>query len=83
MYLGSANVEEDSLAFWLSKTGVFMNVLIIIGSLVISLLILIPLLERYQESLGLHKMQKYSKYILPLVMVSLVIKLIYMLWHGS
>ncbi len=60
-----------------------MNVLIIIGSLVISLLILIPLLERYQESLGLNKMQKYSKYILPLVMVSLVIKLIYMLWHGS
>jgi len=60
-----------------------MNVLIIIGSLIVSLLILIPLLERYQESFGLHKMQKYSKYILPLVMVSLVIKLIYMLWHGG
>lgn len=60
-----------------------MNVVIIIGSLIVSLLILIPLLERYQESLGLHKMQKYSKYILPLVMVSLVIKLLYMLWHGS
>ena len=74
--------RSHTQAYWY-KTGAFMNVLIIIGSLIVSLLILIPLLERYQESLGLHKMQKYSKYILPLVMVSLVIKLIYMLWHGG
>ena len=60
-----------------------MNVLIIIASLFISLLILIPLLERYQAHLGLNKMQKYSKYIWPLVMMTLIIKLIYMLMHGE
>ncbi|WP_105167619.1 hypothetical protein [Pseudoalteromonas sp. T1lg23B] len=58
-----------------------MNIIVILVSLVIALLILVPLLERYQHTLGLHKMQRYSKYVLPLIMVSLVIKLLYMLWY--
>ncbi|MCG7564538.1 MULTISPECIES: hypothetical protein [Pseudoalteromonas] len=59
-----------------------MNVLIILGSLIIALLILIPLLEKYQSRMGLDKMQKYAKYILPLVMVSIVIRLIYGMVQG-
>lgn len=57
------------------------NVLVILGGLFVALLILVPLLERYQARLGLEKIQRYSKYIMPLVMVSLVIKLVYMLWQ--
>ncbi|CAH9054149.1 hypothetical protein PSECIP111951_00969 [Pseudoalteromonas holothuriae] len=57
-----------------------MNVIVILVSLIVALLILVPLLERYQHKMGLHKMQRYSKYILPLIMVSLVIRLLYMLW---
>ncbi|WP_125563597.1 MULTISPECIES: hypothetical protein [Pseudoalteromonas] len=59
-----------------------MNVLIILGSLIIALLVLIPLLEKYQSRMGLDKMQKYAKYILPLVMVSIVIRLIYGMVQG-
>ncbi|TMO63720.1 hypothetical protein [Pseudoalteromonas aurantia] len=58
-----------------------MNVLIILGVLFATLLILVSLLERYQHKLGLDKMQRYSKYIFPLVMASLVVKLIYVLWN--
>ncbi|CAM4022528.1 hypothetical protein [Pseudoalteromonas byunsanensis] len=58
-----------------------MNIIVILVSLVVALLILVPLLERYQDKLGLNKMQRYSKYVLPLIMVSLVIKLLYMLWY--
>ncbi|MBD1584015.1 hypothetical protein HG263_17605 [Pseudoalteromonas sp. JBTF-M23] len=58
-----------------------MNIIVILVSLIVALLILVPLLERYQHRLGLDKMQRYSKYILPLIMVSLVIKLLYMLWY--
>lgn len=56
-----------------------MNVVILLVSLVLALLVLIPLLERYQQRLGLDKMQKYGKYVLPLLMITLIIKLIYML----
>ena len=35
-----------------------MNVVILLVSLVLALLVLIPLLERYQQRLGLDKMQK-------------------------
>lgn len=59
-----------------------MNVLIILGSLIVALLILIPLLEKYQSRIGLDKMQKYGKYILPLVMISIVIRLIYGMVQG-
>ncbi|TMP32637.1 hypothetical protein [Pseudoalteromonas rubra] len=59
-----------------------MNVLLILGSLIVALLILIPLLEKYQSRMGLDKMQKYGKYILPLVMASLVIRLIYDMVQG-
>ncbi|BBN80749.1 hypothetical protein PA25_07340 [Pseudoalteromonas sp. A25] len=58
-----------------------MNIIVILLSLIIALVILVPLLERYQHRLGLDKMQRYGKYVLPLIMVSLVIKLLYMLWY--
>jgi hypothetical protein len=56
-----------------------MNIFVILISLFIALLILIPLLEKYQSKLGLASAAKYSKYIWPLVMLSLVIQLIYVL----
>ncbi|MFY8273004.1 hypothetical protein AAEU32_02600 [Pseudoalteromonas sp. SSDWG2] len=58
-----------------------MNAIFIILALFISLVILIPLLEKYQHRLGLDKMNKYAKYILPLVGISLVIKLVYVLMN--
>ncbi|MBQ4852368.1 hypothetical protein [Pseudoalteromonas sp. MMG012] len=58
-----------------------MNIFVILGGLFVALLVLVPLLERYQQKMDLDKMQRYSKYIFPLVMVSLVIKLLYMLWY--
>jgi hypothetical protein len=54
-----------------------MNAVIIIVSLVVALMILIPFLEKYQAQMGLDKMQRFGKYIFPLVMISLIIKLIY------
>ncbi|WP_440056228.1 hypothetical protein ACSLBF_12545 [Pseudoalteromonas sp. T1lg65] len=54
-----------------------MNVVILLGCLLVALVVLLPLLEKYQHRLGLHKMQKYAKYVLPLLMVTLVIRLIY------
>lgn len=54
-----------------------MKVLVILVCLAVALFVLIPLLERYQHSLGLNKMQGLAKYILPLVGISLVIQLIY------
>ncbi|WP_171039582.1 hypothetical protein [Pseudoalteromonas sp. S1609] len=56
-----------------------MNIFVIIISLVIALVIIIPLLEKYQSKMGLESATKYSKYIWPLVMISLVVQLIYVL----
>lgn len=64
------------------ERGTKMNVVILLVSLVIALVVLIPLLEKYQQRLGLDKMQKYAKYVLPLLMVTLIIKLIYVLVVG-
>ncbi|MEJ6474508.1 hypothetical protein [Pseudoalteromonas piscicida] len=59
-----------------------MNVIILLVSLIVALVVLIPLLEKYQQRLGLDKMQKYAKYIFPLLMITLIIKFIYMLVAG-
>jgi len=56
-----------------------MNIFVILISLVIALVIFIPLLEKYQSKMGLESATKYSKYIWPLVMISLVVQLIYVL----
>ncbi|CAD2223075.1 conserved hypothetical protein [Pseudoalteromonas sp. 3J6] len=56
-----------------------MNIFVILISLVIALVIIIPLLEKYQSKMGLESATKYSKYIWPLVMISLVVQLIYVL----
>ncbi|GAP75477.1 MULTISPECIES: hypothetical protein [Pseudoalteromonas] len=58
-----------------------MNAIIIIIVLFVSLAILVPLLERYQHQLGLNKMMRFRKYILPLVGISLVVQLLYMLFR--
>ncbi|GEK08418.1 hypothetical protein HUZ36_12020 [Pseudoalteromonas sp. McH1-7] len=56
-----------------------MNVIVLLVCLIVALVILVPLLEKHQQRMGLDKMQKYSKYVFPLLMVTLVIKFIYML----
>jgi len=56
-----------------------MNIFVILISLVIALVIIIPLLEKYQSKMGLEGATKYTKYIWPLVMISLVVQLIYVL----
>ncbi|MBH0030946.1 MULTISPECIES: hypothetical protein [unclassified Pseudoalteromonas] len=58
-----------------------MNIFVILIGLFAALAILIPLLEKYQSKIGLNSATKYSKYIWPLVMVSLVIQLIYVLMY--
>lgn len=58
-----------------------MNIFVILISLFVALLILIPLLEKYQSKIGLDGAKKYSKNIWPLVMVSLVVQLIYVLMN--
>lgn len=56
-----------------------MNIFIILIALFVALVILIPLLEKYQGKMGLDNATKYAKYIWPLVMISLVVQLIYVL----
>ena len=56
-----------------------MNVFVILLCLFIALAILIPLLEKYHSKMGLDGGTKYAKYIWPLVMISMVIQLIYLL----
>ena len=56
-----------------------MNIFIILLCLFVALVILIPLLEKYQSKMGLDGATKYAKYIWPLVMISLIIQLIYVL----
>ncbi|MEM5513235.1 hypothetical protein WNY79_10085 [Pseudoalteromonas sp. AS84] len=58
-----------------------MNIFVILIGLFVALAILIPLLEKYQSKIGLDGATKYRKYIWPLVMVSLVIQLIYVLMN--
>ncbi|KZN42114.1 hypothetical protein [Pseudoalteromonas luteoviolacea] len=54
-----------------------MNIIVILVCLVIALVILIPLLEKYNSKIGLDKMEKYSKYIIPLAMAGIVVNMIY------
>jgi len=58
-----------------------MNILVILICLFVALAVLIPLLEKYQSKMGLEGATKYSKYIWPLVMVSIVVQLIYVLMN--
>ncbi|MCQ8890679.1 MAG: hypothetical protein ACI6PR_16365 [Pseudoalteromonas sp.] len=58
-----------------------MNIFVILICLFVALAVLIPLLEKYQSKMGLEGAIKYSKYIWPLVMVSIVVQLIYVLMN--
>ncbi|MDO6637802.1 hypothetical protein Q4540_16300 [Pseudoalteromonas carrageenovora] len=58
-----------------------MNIFVILICLFVALAVLIPLLEKYQSKMGLEGATKFSKYIWPLVMVSIVVQLIYVLMN--
>ncbi|MFC3031085.1 hypothetical protein ACFOEE_00900 [Pseudoalteromonas fenneropenaei] len=60
-----------------------MKVIVVLGLLVISLVILIPLLERFQGNWSKDAYHKIGRWILPLVMMSLVVQLLYALLHGE
>ncbi|MEM0516437.1 hypothetical protein WCN91_13605 [Pseudoalteromonas sp. YIC-827] len=55
-----------------------MNAILIILALFVALAIAVPLLERYQEQMGLNKMVRFRKYIIPLVALSLILQLLYL-----
>lgn len=55
-----------------------MNAILIILALFVALAIVVPLLERYQQQMGLNKMVRFRKYIIPLVALSLILQLLYL-----
>ena len=55
-----------------------MNAILIILALFVALAIAVPLLERYQQQMGLNKMVRFRKYIIPLVALSLILQLLYL-----
>ncbi|WP_170145460.1 hypothetical protein [Salinimonas sediminis] len=56
-----------------------MEVLIILGVLLVALLIIVPLIERSKMRISSETAGKLSRWIWPLIMVSLVIQLIMMI----
>ncbi|MBS3799033.1 MULTISPECIES: hypothetical protein [unclassified Pseudoalteromonas] len=58
-----------------------MNAIMIILALFVALAVVVPLLERYQRQMGLHKMVRFRKYIIPLVAVSLILQLLYLAFN--
>lgn len=56
-----------------------MEVLIILGVLLVALLIIVPLIERSNMRISSETAGKISRWIWPLIMVSLVIQLIMMM----
>ena len=56
-----------------------MEVLIILGVLLVALLIIVPLIERSKMRISGETAGKLSRWIWPLIMVSLVIQLIMMI----
>lgn len=53
-----------------------MTVLIIIGLLFVALVVLVPLIERSNFNLSNEQMGKMSRWILPLLIVSILIQII-------
>ncbi|WP_105200778.1 hypothetical protein [Pseudoalteromonas sp. T1lg10] len=58
-----------------------MNAILIILALFVALAIAVPLLERYQQQMGLNKMVRFRKYIIPLVAISLILQLLYLVFN--
>ncbi|WP_105258563.1 MULTISPECIES: hypothetical protein [unclassified Pseudoalteromonas] len=58
-----------------------MNAILIILALFVALAIAVPLLERYQQQMGLNKMVRFRKYIIPLVAISLILQLLYLAFN--
>ncbi|WP_105213724.1 hypothetical protein [Pseudoalteromonas sp. T1lg22] len=58
-----------------------MNAILIILALFLALAIAVPLLERYQQQMGLNKMVRFRKYIIPLVAISLILQLLYLAFN--
>lgn len=59
-----------------------MEVLIILGILFLALFIIIPLIERSNMRVSSETASKISRWIWPLIMISLVIQLIMMMIRG-
>ncbi|MCF2950087.1 hypothetical protein L0668_18355 [Paraglaciecola aquimarina] len=53
-----------------------MTVLIILGVLFISLVVIVPLIERSNFQLSNEQMSKYGRLILPLLVVAIIIQII-------
>ncbi|WP_199271618.1 hypothetical protein [Paraglaciecola sp. L3A3] len=53
-----------------------MTVLLILGVLFIALVVLVPLIERANFNLSNQQMSKFGRWILPLLVISVVIQLI-------
>ncbi|MDU0354863.1 hypothetical protein RS130_13930 [Paraglaciecola aquimarina] len=53
-----------------------MTVLIILGVLFVALVVLVPLIEKSNFNLSNEQMSKFSRWILPLLVISVVIQLI-------
>ena len=79
--IGTTNVERIAASKPISLCCSPSNIFVILICLFVALAVLIPLLEKYQGKMGLDGATKYSKYIWPLVMVSLVVQLIYVLMN--
>ncbi|QPG04667.1 hypothetical protein IT774_10580 [Salinimonas marina] len=56
-----------------------MEVLIILGVLFLALLVVVPLIERSNMRISSETASKVARWIWPLIMISLVIQLIYMM----
>jgi hypothetical protein len=62
---------------WVYISGAkLMTVLIIIGLLFVALVVLVPLIERSNFNLSNEQMGKMSRWILPLLIVSILIQII-------
>ena len=57
-----------------------MNILIIIGVLLVCLLILVPLAERFSGNVDNQAVAKWSKWIFPLIALLMVLRLIDYYW---
>jgi hypothetical protein len=53
-----------------------MTVLVILGVLFIALVVIVPLIERSNFNLSSEQMGKYSRWILPLLVISVLIQII-------
>ena len=59
-----------------------MEVLILLGVLFLALIIIVPLIERSKMRIGNETAGKLSRWIWPLIMISLIVQLIMMMFRN-